>query len=344
MDKVLKQLFDTKYTTTYARNRIPGEGEYVGPTLFPTQTTNKLSYEIIKGAKRRPVAANVTAFNTEADIASRPGTEKQTGQIPGIKRKIPLDEEFLVALNRSGLGDNEYVRNEIFNDMDDMVDSCWARAEKMRIDAIAEGKIVIADEKIKATIDYGVPAEHKETLSGEALWSDHVNSNPIEDIQAWDLVMRQTVGVPMQRVLTSSTVAAHVVQNVNVRKMVYGSDGSTRAITLNDVNQLLIGLGLPRIAVYDVMVDIEDDVTGVITTERFFPEEKVVLMPNGSLGEFLVGPTPESLLDGAIAEKSGIYGIVYNTGKDPVGIMTKAALTGIPTFPRAGEVFQATVI
>jgi hypothetical protein len=44
--------------------------------------------------------ASIQAYGAEAQIASRKGATKITGEIPPIKRKIPLDERELLALHQ----------------------------------------------------------------------------------------------------------------------------------------------------------------------------------------------------------------------------------------------------
>lgn len=344
-DKLLKEIFDSKYTTTYARAVDPRDYNYIGSILFPDKTTPELSYEYIVGANRLPVIANIHAWGSEAEQESREGFTKKSGQIPGIKRKIPLDEEFLLRLRRQGLGDMDAVRNQIFGDIDKMIAACYARHEKSKIDAISTGQIVIADEKIQAIIDYGVPAEHQEALGGQDLWSDHVNSNPLEDIQTWKRTVKSNTGVDLVRAVTSETAVYNLLQNQNVRQALFGDNHQNTLVTLAQVNAYLQSRGLPTIAAYDARYRVQNE-DGSYTTNRFLAENKFILLPSGALGEGLVGPTPDALLDGNLETlaREGIYAKVYKTGEDPVGIMTKAALTAIPTFPRAEEIFIATVL
>jgi len=343
MDKILKDLFDSKYTTTYARN-LEANPNYIGSLFFPEETTNELKYKIVKGAAGAPVLANVHAFGVEADQASREGAYVDEGSIPAIKRKIPLDGDTLVQLNRQGLGDLEAVRDTIFGDLDNMVAAIKARVEKMKMDALANGKITITGDKIQAEVDYRVPAGHQEVLSGANLWSDP-SSNPIEDIQRWANTVTSDTGVELSRALTSNTVASNMLQNSTVRQMIFGDNGGSRVITLNDVNQLLERMGLPTIATYNVRGRTQDN-AGAYSSVRMFPESKFVMLPDGALGGQLLGPTEEALLDDNLeaTDAPGIYAVTYKSSKDPVEIVTKAAATSIPTFERADEVFQATVI
>jgi len=344
MNKTLKDLFDSRYTTTYARN-LEANPNYIGSLFFPENTTNELKYKLVKGAAGAPVLANVHAYGVEADQASREGAYVDEGSIPVIKRKIPLDGDTLVQLNRQGLGDLEAVKDTIFGDLDSMVAAVKARVEKMKMEALSNGEITITGEKVQAEVDYRVPADHQETLTSTDLWSDTSNSNPIENIQTWANTVTSNTGVELTRAVTSNTVASNMLQNSTVRQMIFGDNGGSRVITLNDVNQLLERMGLPTIATYNVQGRTQAK-DGTYTSVRMFPENKFVMLPDGALGEQLFGPTEETLLDDNLeaTDAPGIYAVTYKSSKDPVEIVTKAAATSIPTFERADEVFQATVI
>jgi len=339
---ILKE-FSRKATLAYARARQPRT--YVGPTLFPLRQVNELTFEYWKDLNLLPVMASVQAFGAEAQIASRDGAEKVTGEIPTIKRKIPLNGRALVALRREGAGDLDFVRNTLYTDLDNMIDAVEARVEQMRMDAVAYGKIVLNENGVIMTVDYGVPAIHQETLSGTDLWSDHQNAKPIDNIMEWVRIIVADTGIRPTRALTSDTVVANLLQCKQIRQMIYGDLGATRAISLNQVNELMRTLDLPVIATYDLQVR-RQNADGSYTTSRFFPEDKFVLLPPDRLGETLDGPTEDAMLDPEIeaSEVAGIYAAVYKQSMDPPVIETKAAACRIPTFPMADTVFQATVI
>lgn len=339
---ILKE-FSRRATLAYARARQPRT--YVGPTLFPLRTVNELTFEYWKDENRLPVMASVQAFGAEAEIASRDGAEKVTGEIPTIKRKIPLNGRALVALRREGAGDLDFVRNQLYNDLDNMIDAVEARVEKMRIDAITTGKIELAENGVIMTVDYGVPAEHKETLTGDSRWSIHDKATPITDIQEWTDKIVADTGIRPERALTSNTVVANLLKCAEVRQLIYGDLGGSRAISINQLNALMETMNLPRIATYDEQVR-RQRADGTYETLRFFPEDKFVLLPGQPLGETLDGPTEDAMLDPDIeaTEIAGIYAAVYKQSMDPPVIETKAAACRIPTFPMADSIFIATVL
>ncbi len=79
-----------------------------------------------------------------------------------IKRKIKIPERTLIALE-SPRNDNEEADmiRRIFNDVDNLVASVRTRVEAMRMEALSTGKILINENGVKASIDYGMPAAHK---------------------------------------------------------------------------------------------------------------------------------------------------------------------------------------
>lgn len=341
MSEVLKA-FGRKATLAYARARQPRQ--YVGETLFPTNTVSSLTFEYFKDQNILPVMASLQAFGAEAQIATRDGLTKITGEIPPIKRKIPLKEQELIALKREGAGDADIVRNQLYNDLDNMVEAVWARIEKMRMDAVAYGQLTLNENGVVMNVDYGVPVGNKATLSGTSLWSDTANSDPVGNIQTWTDAVVDACGVRPTRALTSNTVVANLVKNVNVRKSIYGDQGGSRTVTLNQVNELMAALDLPRIATNDIKVRVQAE-DGTLTTIRFFPSTRFVLLPPTALGQTLIGPTAEALLDPEVEARDigGIYAIVTQQ-TEPPGVWTKASATAIPTFPFADGVFIGVVL
>lgn len=344
LNDLLKE-FSQRAVLEYARTRTPRA--YVGANLFPGRTVNELTFEYWKSQNLLPVMANVQAFGAEAQIASRDGATKVAGEIPPIKRKIPLNERLLIALKREGAGDANLVKNQLFADIDNLIDSVDARVEKMRIDAISTGEIVLAENGVQMTVDYGVPAGNKEILAASDVaggyWS-YANAEPITKIMEWVDVVVAASGVRPTRILTSNTVVANLLKNASIRKLIYGDNGASRAISINQLNDLLVSMDLPQIATYDLQVRAQAE-DGTYSTIRFLPQNKFVLLPPSTCGETLTGPTAEALLSPDITsqEAPGIYATV-DVQTEPVGIWTKVAATSIPTFPMADAVFIADVL
>lgn len=344
MSELLKE-FSRKATLAYARARQPRE--YAGLRLFPERRTNELTFEYWRSQNLLPVMASVQAFGAEAQIASRDGAVKVSGEIPPIKRKINLGERELIALKREGAGDVAMVRDQLYNDLDNMIDSVLARIEAMRMSALATGQIVLNENGLIMTVNYGVPAGNQDALPAQNVaggqW-DQANAEPITMIQTWVDAVIAACGVRPTRALTSNTVVANLIRNAQIRTMIYGDLGGSRAVSVNQLNDLLQTLNLPQIATYDLQVRTQAE-DGTITAGRFFPANRFVLLPADALGETLMGPTAEALLDVEVEAKevAGVYAAVTQEAEPPA-IWTKAAACAIPTFPQADAVFQAQVL
>ena len=345
MSFALLKEFNRKSVLAYARARQPRN--YIGATLFPVNIGNELSFEYWKTLNLLPVMASVQAYGAEAQIASRDGATKVSGEIPPIKRKINLNERDLIALKREGAGDVDMVRNTLYNDLDNMIDSVYARVEKMRCDTFSYGSLTLNENGVVMTVDYGVPGgqivDSPATNTYDGDWNQ-ANAEPITVMQAWVNTVIAGCGIRPTRALTSNTVVANLIKSAQIRKMIYGDQGGSRAVSLNQVNDLLATLDLPQIATYDTQVRAQAE-DGTYSTLRFFPEKKIVLLPPDQLGETLMGPTAEALLDNEVEarESAGIYARV-DAVEEPPAVWTKAAATAIPTFPMADAVFIATVL
>ncbi|MFE4569092.1 major capsid protein [Paenibacillus chitinolyticus] len=315
----------------------------LGESLFPEVKRNSLRLDMIKGAKKVPVIASVHAFDTEAEIGSREAT-KDMLELALIKRKLPMSEEDIVALeNPRTPAEQQYLMSQVFNDFEFLVNGVKARVELMRMEVLASGTVTLDENNLKATLNYGVPAENKEILSGTDLWSDPT-SDPLEQMLAWYSGM----AIKPKRVLTSLKVLATLLRHPKVVSALYGSFNTSRIASRAELNNYLTQLELPTIAVNDAVYRKEVS-KGVYEQRRYFPEDKFVMLPDGPLGETVYGPTAEEIrlsrnpqVD--ITKVGNILAMVYEENKDPVTTYTKAVATALPSFPVADEVFQAKVL
>lgn len=341
MHPLLKE-FSNKRVLAYAR-AIPEEG-YLGTTLFPMQLSPELTFEYWQSLNLLPISASLQAYGAEAQIASREGAAKISGEIPPIKRKIYLDERNMLALKREGAGDVEMVRTELYNDIDNMVAAVFTRIEALRITAMAFGEIALDENGVILNVDYGVPANHQETLTTNDRWSEAATRTIIDDIQRWTDTVEDDSGVRPTRAVTSNQVVAQMLDDQTIRDMIWGPTGDNRPVTMQEINRLLQTMDLPQVGTYNKRYRVQAE-DGTITTNRYFPQNRFILLPPNKLGDSLMGPTAEALLDDEVEARavSGIYANVTHENEPPM-IWTKAAATALPTFPAADTVFQAQVM
>lgn len=332
--------FSRKKVLSYARN-LPEEG-HLGPTLFPALPVNELTFEYWRELNIIPVSASIQAYGAEAQIASREGAAKVSGEIPPIKRKIYLDERNMLALKREGAGDVDMVRNEMYNDIDNMVAAVYARIERMRMAALATGQMVLQENGVQLNVNYGVPAAQQAPPA--VSWDNANNRTIIADIQAWTQLVEANTGVRPTRAITSDTIANLMLTDQTIRDLIWGPVGDQRPVTFQEINRLLATMDLPQIATYNKRVRSQNE-DGTYNTFRYFPADRFVLMPETKLGDTLMGPTAEAMLDDEVEAKNvaGIYACVTHENEPPQ-IWTKGCACSIPTFPAADLVYQAQVI
>jgi len=333
-------LFNQNEVLNYQQNR-----EYtplLGATLFPEVKKQSLEFDLIKGAGRTPVVASVHSFDTEAEIGSREAS-KMALEAALIKRKMQLTEKEIVALESPrNTAEQQYLMQNVYNDVDVLVAGVNARVEQMRMEVLAKGTLTLAENGLDIVIPYNVPDENQEALSGTDLWTDPA-AKPIEDMIRWATGM----AITPTRVLTSNSILAAILTNPNVKSAIFGT-GSGRILSVGELNTFLESMQLPKIATYDAKFR-KQNPNGTYTTHRYFPSNAFVMFGDGALGETLFGPTAEEIRltrDPSIetSKIGNVLAMVYEENVDPVSTWTKAVATAIPSFPAADEVFQAQPI
>lgn len=175
-------MFNQREVLNYLKNRkYP---EMLGETLFPEVKRQSLEFDEIVGGNSVPVVASIHAFDTEAEIGSREA-HKRKMELALIKRKKQLKETDIIALEQPrNSAEKEYLMNDVYNDIDSLVQGIRARVEAMRMEALATGKITIDENNLKGEIDYRVPEENQQILAGTDLWTSDT-SDPIDDLLTW---------------------------------------------------------------------------------------------------------------------------------------------------------------
>ena len=143
----------------FSQNISVARPAYLGDRLFPDQKTESLKAEYLRLANgaQIPTMATVHAFDTEAEIATRPALEKTEVEKLFIKRKINQSER-VQLLNENGVYADNAIVSYVFDDMRLMADAVKVRTEVAKMEVIATGKMTIKENNLNMTVDYGVPS------------------------------------------------------------------------------------------------------------------------------------------------------------------------------------------
>ena len=336
----IMELFTQNEVLSYVRDR-----EYkplLGETLFPERKQPSLKLDQLSGGSRIPIAASIHDFDTEAEIGSRIAN-KQELELSLIKRKMQLKETDIIALeNPRTPAEQAYLVGQVYNDIDSLVQGVRARVEAMRMEVLAAGKVTVKENGLNFTLDYHVPDEHKEALTGTNVWTNE-NSDPLADIERWI----DALDTKPTRALTSRKIYRALATHPKIIAAIFGKD-SGRVVSQADLDAFMETHSYPVIRTYDEKYKVQE-ANGTYTTKKYFPENKFAMFNDDLLGETLYGPTAEETRltrDPAVDTTlvSNVLASVYDETRDPVGTWTKAVATALPSFAAADEVFQAQPI
>lgn len=334
------ELFTQNEVLSYVRDR-----EYkplLGETLFPERKQPSLKLDQLSGGSRIPIAASIHDFDTEAEIGSRIAN-KQELELSLIKRKMQLKETDIIALeNPRTPAEQAYLVGQVYNDIDSLVQGVRARVEAMRMEVLAAGQVTVKENGLNFTLDYHVPTEHKEALTGTNVWTNE-NSDPLADIERWI----DALDTKPTRALTSRKIYRALATHPKIIAAIFGKD-SGRVVSQADLDAFMETHGYPVIRTYDEKYKVQE-ANGTYTTKKYFPENKFAMFNDDLLGETLYGPTAEETRltrDPAVDTSlvGNVLASVYDETRDPVGTWTKAVATALPSFAAADEVFQAQPI
>lgn len=332
--------------TSYWEEHIQDMPPYLGEELFPADKKLGLKLDWIKGANGLPVVLKPSAFDAGAVPRARIGFDKLSTQMPFFKESTYVDEELRQELNMVlETGNQAYIDavvRRVFADETHLLEGARARREEMRMMALTTGAIAITANGQAYNYDYGMPADHKSTVTTS--WST-TTSDPIEDMRtAMDKIEDDTGIRPTRGVCTRKTWG-YLRKNERIIKSIFVlSNGQVSALSDARLSQYLMDeLGLELI-VYGKRY--KND-AGAAT--QFVPDDTVVLFPSGNLGTTWFGTTPEEsdLMGGKVANVSITdVGVAVTTIEkaDPVNVETKVTMICLPSFEAADSVYILDVI
>jgi hypothetical protein len=336
----IEEVFNTKELINYFKERkiTPMLGE----SLFPERKIQDIEFDMILGKGGLPVSANVHAFDTKTQLASREAIEKGVASLALIKRQIKIAEKEIIKVqNPRTDAELTFVLSQLYNDSEKMVEGVKVRVEAMRMELLSTGKININENNVAVELDYKVPAANQKSYT----WIALTTATPLDDLSELADAVETESGYRPTRALTSRKIIKTICKCTTVRKAIYGTN-SDKVVTLTQLNDLLAQMELPIFVVNEGKY--KKETANGFTTERYFPENKIAMFGDETLGETIYGLTAEEVKligDGKMDEASMVGNIFVGTytSIDPVGEFTKAAATALPSFPHAEELGIGTI-
>lgn len=318
---------------------------YMGEELWPDDKKLGLDLKWLKGSNGLPIVLKASAFDVAAIPRPRIGCERLSAEMPFFKESKYIDEELRQELNKIIESNNQAyidaVVNRIFNDEMELLEGAAAQRERMRMMALTTGTIVMEGNGQVYEYDYGMPDEHKVTVTKS--WSDPT-APILEDIRTGKQKILDDTGVTVERAVCSSKVFGYFRINNEIKASIntltdgagYISDARIKQFFLDEL-ELTIVTNDKRYK----------DETG--TAQRYIPDDVFTMFPAGQLGNTWFGTTPEEsdLMSSSVANVT-----ITDTGvavtavekADPVNVETKVTMICLPDFPTADQVYILDVI
>lgn len=320
--------------------------------LFPDKKINGTKLQQAKGAKQKAVALRQSTFDVAAKLrALNASVTVKTTDIPFFKEAVGIDEEtrrnIINAMNANNQDLVDAVLDQVYEGQANLIKGAEIVAKKMRASVIQNGKLLFTSDDGDIIVDYGVPDNHRITLTSTDKWTDP-SADIVGDIKAYQKIMTDE-NYPKPNILlcTETTFDNTIVKNSAI----------TAAIRNSNVNTLMILSQANYVQfmkeVLGMSVVFEEDTTYVpyegATPIPYYDNGKITLMSGTTLGNTIYGTTPEEFdkQSGSGKLDTTIVGtgtaVTTMVKEDPVTVDTKVSVMPIVSFDRADEVFFATV-
>lgn len=293
-------------------------------TILPHRPVNDLNYRFTKGGGGLAAAASFRAYDAEPGFGKREGISRVSGELPPIGMQYVLGEYDQLRLRNA----SEEIRSLLLRDAARIARSIDQRFEFARGQALEEAKVVLNENGVQATVDFGRSAAH--SVAPGTLWSNLAAATPIDDLQAWRDVYVDTNGTAPDEMLLSTRIVNYLVRNAQVRTHVLPVGSTITQVRRSDLEAVLTDFGLPRMRIFDARAI---DQLGV--SRRVISDDKVIFLPGqgADMGATLWGTTLEAQEPQygiAAADHPGLVVGAFKQSTTPIRVFTIGAAIGIP--------------
>lgn len=324
-------------------NKIP----YMGEAFFPVRRKMGVDLKWIKARNGLGVTLMPSTYDALATIRPREGFTIVSQEMPLFRESMKVSEQDMMEIQRIQDSNDPFVNDvveHVYNDVNTLVNGARIASERMRMSLIAPANgdikinIGLADNTLYA-YNYDANGAWKttnyEALSGTSTWTvaNKTTSAPLNDIQD---------GV--EQLASNGYVARYIMMNSATLNALVGSDQIKNALititgrnvdyldkaTAKEVIERKTGL---TVLVYDKKYKDYDG-----TQKKFFPDNYVSIIADGTLGDLWMGVTPEERtllgdpkVDVSVMD-SGITIAIQNKYGPPVSHETTVSQIALPSF------------
>ena len=341
-------LFDyinAKEIAAYVSENPINKEPYFAETLFPAKTQLGTDISWLKGSNGLPVALQPSEYDVKARMREKEGFEAVATEMAFFREAMRIGEKDRQQLNMlMAHPDNTIalpIIRRIFDEAGRLIEGARVQAEIMRMQLLVSGKIDVesADGRAKYVYDYGQQNKYK--AKRDAWKAANANADPVRDLIDIADDMELKCGVRPSKVVMNRQTFLNMIDCPLVHKMMYPDDSASNYFLSEQQRKTFIEqvTGL-SIAVCSKRFGKLDHSTGLRHTTQevqLIPDNTVIMLPSGDLGNTYYGTTPEAadLMAGTDAQVAqAAYGTTVTTFKEkhPVQVVTVVSCVMIPSF------------
>lgn len=339
--------------TNAASNAIP----YLGTGFFPAQKKAGLDLKWIKGHNGLPVSLAPSNFDVKSTFRDRVGISLNETQMAFFRESMLVkeaDEQEIMRVQDANDPYAQQVLDSIFNDTKTLVDGANVVPERMIMQLLAplggNMGINITANNVNYTYNYDLDgswkAEHYLKIASNAdKWNVPTTCDPLKNLEDAMDAQEAASGNRPEILLMSKATFNMIKNSEKVRSGILAQNVTANVnYTSAKVKQFVEEELSVQIIIYNKQFKNESGVA-----QKFYPDNIVMMLPNGSLGSTWYGTTPE---ERTLAGNSEANVSIVNTGvavavtitSDPVNTKTTVSEIVLPSFERANDCYAIEVV
>ena len=338
--------------TEVASNAVP----YLGTGFFPAKKKMGLDLKWIVGHKGLPVSLMPSAFDAKSTFRDRVGITITETEMAFFRESMLVKEADEQEIMRIQDANDPYAANvleHVFDDARNLIEGAAVVPERMRMQLLApiggSMGIEVSANGVNYQYNYDPTGEWKQNhymkiASTEDKWTAAETCDPVADLEA-ALDAQEAASGTRPEILLMSKATFNLMKNA--KKVQAGVLAQNVTANVNYTSA--------RVKAY---IEEELNVTIVMYTKKykneagaehnFYPDNIVMMLPNGALGTTWFGTTPE---ERTLAQKPGASVSIVDTGvavavtitDDPVNTKTTVSEITLPSFERMNECYALEV-
>ena len=338
--------------TEVSSNAIP----YLGSGFFPPQKKAGLDLKWLKGHKGLPVSLMPSAFDAKATFRDRVGIAFSETEMPFFREGFIVKESDRQEIMRIQDASDPYaqtVLNRIFDDSRNLIDGANVVPERMIMQLLSpvggHMGIEVSANGVNYTYNYDPngewKADHYMKIEDEAdKWTAADTCDPMADLEE-ALDQQEAKSGNRPEILLMSKATFKLLKNS--KKVQSGVLAQNTTATVNYTNKRVQAFIEEELNV-KILIYSKKYKNEAGTEASFYPDNIIMMLPNGSLGKTWYGTTPEEadLMGSGEADvtivNTGVAVSVF-TNRNPVNTETIASEIVLPSFERMDECFAIEI-